>query len=68
MATVTGQAASVSRVRTVAAAGVAPQAQQIIIAPDPFATAGDQAAYSAIAVAAPWNYVSVPGLISGIYE
>jgi hypothetical protein len=68
MATITGQAASVSRVRTVAVAGVAPPAQRITIGPDPFATAGDQAAYAAVAVPAPSNYVTVPGLISGIYE
>jgi len=68
MATVTGQAASVSRVRTVAVAGVAPYAQRITIAPDPYATPAEQAASADEAVDAPSSYVYAPGLISGLYE
>lgn len=68
MATVTGQASSVSRVRTVAQAAVGPQERRITVALDPFATAGDQAANSAVAVPVPSGYVYAPGLISGLYE
>jgi hypothetical protein len=68
MATVTGQASSASRVRTMAAAVVSPRAQRITIAPDPYATPADQAASADEAVDAPSSYVYAPGLISGLYE
>lgn len=68
MATVAGQASSASRVRTSAAATVAPGAQRITITPDPHATPGDQAVNGAVAVGLPASYVTVPGLISGLYE
>jgi hypothetical protein len=68
MAVQTGQAASVSRVRTAASATAVPPAQRITITPDLYATPRDQAASAAVAVDAPASYVTVPGLISGLYE
>ena len=68
MAVQAGQASSYSRVQTSAAATAAPRAQRITIAPDPFATPGDQAASAGVAAPVPSSYVTVPGLISGIYE
>jgi hypothetical protein len=55
-------------VATSASAAVAQRPQRIIITPDPNATAADAAANAGVAVPAPSSYVTVPGLISGIYE
>lgn len=68
MAVQAGQASSVSRVRSSAAATVAPHPLRITIGPDLYATPGDQAVGAAVSVPVPSSYVYAPGLISGIYE
>jgi hypothetical protein len=68
MAVVSGQALLFSRTTTQLTARVDGGALLIAIAPDPRATAGQQAANAAVAVPAPSSYVTVPGLITGLYE
>jgi hypothetical protein len=65
MALVMGQASSASRTTTAASATVAPPAQRITITPDPSARRDSRAAE---AFPVPASYVTVPGLISGLYE